>query len=81
MAKEKAEVKEKTTGLQFAKYDEIMTVNDLMECLKIGENTAYDLVKSGEIDSFMIGTRNKRVLKQSVIKYIERSINQGTGAK
>lgn len=81
MAKEREEVKTRTTGLQFANYDEIMTVNDLMECLKIGENTAYDLVKSGEIDSFMIGTRNKRVLKQSVIKYIERSINQGTGAK
>lgn len=53
-------------------YPENMTVNQLMECLNVGPNRAYKLVTSGEIESFMIGSRNRRILKSSVINYIEK---------
>ncbi len=39
----------------FNNYDDILTVEQLMEALYIGKNTAYKLLNSGEILSFKIG--------------------------
>jgi excisionase family DNA binding protein len=58
-------------------YDDFMTAKEMMDVLKIGQNKAYELLRSGEIESFMIGTRNKRVIKKSVISYIEKNKAKG----
>jgi excisionase family DNA binding protein len=50
---------------------EILTVEELMELLYIGKNTAYQLLKSGEIRAFRIG-RVWKIPKEAVSEYIVR---------
>ena len=57
----------------FAGYDDMITVAELSTMLKIGRNTAYELVRAGVIPSVRIGCRQIRVSKQTVIEYILRS--------
>ena len=56
---------------QQRKYDDILTVKELMDFLAIGKNTAYELLKSGAIKSFRIG-RCYKVSKKSVLEYVQR---------
>ena len=54
------------------KYNDILTVEELCEVLRIGKNTAYKLLKSGEIKSIKIGKVYK-IPKKSVKKYLEQN--------
>lgn len=56
------------------KYDDVLTIADLMDYLAIGKNTAYTLVREGKIKSFRIG-RNYKISKQAVIDYIHSAGN------
>lgn len=56
----------------FEQFSDLMTVDQLQEALKIGRNTAYELVQSGEIKSVRIG-RRIRIPKRFVIDYILRT--------
>ena len=54
------------------KYNEIpavITVEELAEILRIGRNSAYKLVKSGEIDIIRIG-RTIRIPKNALLDYL-----------
>ena len=52
------------------KYDkDVLTVNEMMDMLAIGRNTAYKLLREGKIKSFRLGNSYK-VLRKSVKKYI-----------
>ena len=52
------------------RYDEdILTVNEMMDMLAIGKNTAYKLLREGKIKSFRLGNSYK-VLRKSVQEYI-----------
>jgi excisionase family DNA binding protein len=53
----------------FEQYHDVVTVEELAEMLKIGRNTAYELVRADIIDCVRVG-RNIRISKQSVIDYI-----------
>lgn len=44
---------------------DILTVEDLQAVLKIGRNTAYDYIKSGEVPSFRVG-RQIRIYKKAL---------------
>lgn len=55
----------------FHDYDDILTVDELMEMLRIGKNTAYQLINSGQIKSIKFG-RTHRIPKNNVIDYIIR---------
>ena len=50
----------------------IMTVEDLMPLLLIGRNTAYELVRSGEIKSIRIG-RQIRITRDALIEFLENT--------
>ena len=52
-------------------YNALMTVQELMETLNIGRNSAYELLNSGEIAAFRIG-RSWKIPKDSVIYYINQ---------
>lgn len=52
---------------------EILTVKDLCEILNIGKNTAYSLLKSGEIRSVKIGKIYK-IPKDCLINYLKSSV-------
>ncbi len=47
----------------------ILTVEDLMPVLCIGRNTAYDLVRSGQIQSLRIG-HQIRIPRDALIEFI-----------
>ena len=49
----------------------VLRVEDLMPLLSIGRNTAYNLVRSGQIRSFRIG-RCYRIPRDSVVEYLEK---------
>ena len=50
----------------------VMTVEDLMPILLIGRNTAYDLVRSGEIKSIRVG-RQIRIPRDALIEFLENT--------
>ena len=59
----------------YISYDDIpliMTVEDLMPILLIGRNTAYDLVRSGEIKSIRVG-RQIRIPRDTLIAFLENT--------
>ena len=58
---------------------EILTVEELMELLYIGKNTAYQLLQSGEIRAFRIG-RVWKIPKEAVSEYIVRMAGGRGGA-
>lgn len=53
----------------FYDYDDILTVDTLMEMLGIGRNSAYPLLKTNQIKSIKIG-RSYRIPKLSVQEFI-----------
>lgn len=52
-------------------YGEILTVAELAELLKVGMNTAYKLVNSGQIESFVVGN-SYRIQRSAVTDFIVR---------
>ena len=53
----------------FEQYDDILTVSELAEALKVGSTQAYRLVRSQKIKAFKEG-KDWRIPKTSVIQYI-----------
>ena len=55
----------------FEQYPEVATVNEVAEMLRIGRNTAYELVRSGAVQGVKAG-RSLRITKSAVIDYLTR---------
>lgn len=53
----------------FSSYPDVVQVEDLMEMLHIGRNSAYVLLSSGKIKTIRVG-RKYIIPKRSVISYI-----------
>lgn len=51
-------------------YEDIITVEELCEILKIGKNRVYELLQTNQIRAFRLG-RNWKVPKVSVERYLE----------
>ena len=59
---------------KYRSFDELpltLRVEDLMPILGIGRNTAYELVRSGQIRSVRIG-RQLRIPKKAVQEYLSQ---------
>ena len=56
----------------FENYDDVVTVEQLAKMLKIGRNTAYELVREERIQSVHIG-RNIRIPKNAIIAYLNQN--------
>lgn len=54
----------------FNDFDDVLTVEDLCEALKIGKNAAYRLLNEGKVKGFRIG-RIWKISKQSLEAYIK----------
>ncbi len=52
-------------------YPDVLTVTDLCKILRIGRNRAYDLLRSGAINSFQFG-RSWRIPKPAVEEYLHQ---------
>lgn len=59
----------------FAAYGDIVTVEDLMQMLSVGRNTAYSLVKDGTIKSIKV-KKQIRIPKKCVIDFLEKNIQR-----
>jgi len=55
----------------FDGFNDVVTVCELAEMLKVGRNTAYEMVRAGIIPCVRIG-RQIRVSKQAVVEYLSR---------
>ena len=53
----------------FNEYGDMVNLNEVCEMIGIGRNTAYHLLKSGEIKGFKCG-RVWKVSKEAVERYI-----------
>jgi len=53
----------------FSNYADVVTVGEMAEMLRIGRNSAYDLVNNGYIKSVKVGNQI-RIPKSSVIKFL-----------
>ncbi len=59
-------------GNNYRSFDDLpltLRVEDLMPILGIGRNTAYELVRCGQIRSIRIG-KQLRIPKQALIEYL-----------
>lgn len=50
-------------------YNDVLVIEDIMDILKIGRNSAYKLIKCGEIQSLRVG-RNIRIPKVFLLDYL-----------
>lgn len=58
---------------KYCSFDELpltLRVEDLMPILNIGRNTAYELVRSGQIQSIRIG-KQIRIPKESLHRFLQ----------
>jgi excisionase family DNA binding protein len=53
----------------FTTYPDVVSVDQLAEMLGISTKTAYQLLRSGDIESFKIG-RISRIPKYHILKYL-----------
>lgn len=53
------------------KYPDVLTVKEAKEILRIGMNSMYYILQSGELKSIKIG-RIYKIKKENVIEYINR---------
>lgn len=58
-------------------YDDILTIDEMCEALKIGKNTAYAVLNSGNLKAFKEGNK-WRIPKTELEKYV---INRCYGFK
>ncbi len=55
----------------FELYDDIMTVEDVMNALKVGKNRVYDLLNSGHLVGYKEG-RIWKVSREELAKYVKK---------
>ena len=53
----------------FADYPDVVSVDELQAMLRIGRNSAYDLLRSGAIQTLKVG-KKYIIPKLNVVKYI-----------
>jgi len=63
-------IQTKTNASLFENYDDMVTVEELAKMLRIGRNSAYELVRAGIVPSLKIGRKQIRISKPAVIDYI-----------
>ena len=62
-------MKETTVYRSIEELPLVLMIDDLMAVLNIGRNSAYELVRSGQIRSFRIGTQI-RISRQAVVDFL-----------
>ena len=55
----------------FNQHDDILTIKELCSLLKIGKNTAYDLIHSGELKCVWV-KHQIRIPKAYLIEFLEK---------
>lgn len=61
-------------NIYLSNYNDVLTVKDMMEILHIGKNTAYNLIKTNQIDVLRIG-KQIRIPKRNLMQYMYNERN------
>ena len=61
----------------FENYNDVLTVQEVMELLYCGKNTVYDLLNRGELKGFRL-RHTWKIPKTSLIQYIEQKCSAKT---
>ena len=56
---------------------DLLTTKDIHDILGVGYNKTYELLRSGEIQSFKIG-RERKIPKRCLEEYLEKSLELAT---
>lgn len=56
----------------FNEYPEIMSITDLRSALHIGRTKAYEMVRTGQIQSIRVGSA-VRIPKNSLLDYVKQN--------
>jgi len=57
--------------------DQLLTVAQTREYLQVSRTTVYQLIRSGELKSILLGSRIRRVLGSSVDELIAKRAKEG----
>ena len=60
--------------VMFRNYQDVLSIKELCQALRIGRNTAYKLIGEGAIKSIRVGNVHK-ITKKSLIEYIKKEID------
>jgi excisionase family DNA binding protein len=66
--------------MEHTNYDNlplVMTVDDVMKILGIGKNTAYELLREGQIGSVRVG-RQLRIPRSALVSFLESATNKAS---
>ena len=63
----------KKDNYKLRRFNDVLTVDDLMDFLAIGRSTAYNLLRSGQIKCIKIG-RNYKIPKENVLNYVNATL-------
>jgi len=58
--------------------DEVMTIPEVSEYLKVTRQTIHRLMKDGKIKAFKIG-RSTRILRSEIERFIQEQMKQSNG--
>lgn len=58
--------------MMFEQYEDVLTVNECCEALRMGYNAVYDLLNEGKLKAYKNG-RVWRISKQALIQYVSES--------
>ncbi len=58
----------------FELYDDILTITDVAEILKIGTTQAYKIVRSGQLKGFKEG-KDWKIPKSSLAEYVKQRVS------
>ena len=56
----------------FEQYEDVLTVNECCEALRMGYNAVYEMLNSGKLKAYKNG-RVWRITKQALIQYVSES--------
>ena len=59
-------------SMMFEQYEDVLTVNECCEALRMGYNAVYELLNSGKLKAYKNG-RVWRITKQALIQYVSES--------
>lgn len=54
----------------FEEYPDVLTINETTEILGVSRNLLYDLIHSGTIPAFQLGTKIWRIKKVDLIQFV-----------
>lgn len=50
----------------------VLTVEDLRSALSVSRNTAYQLIRSGQIRSIKIGSKGIRIPREAIVEFLSK---------